>query len=270
MNELVNVITDGTRSVDQNLLKIAFASILLFIAYKIFSHFVERTIKFQKKLLKAGACRRNTTVLIMVRNIVKYLIGIILVLYSLTLFGIDTTTWLAGLGIAGLLIGLALQDTARDFLQGFFIITEGQFSVGDTVEVRGFRGEVIAIGLKSTQIKDYKGTVCIFANRDITQVMNYSAENSLAEVTVLLDCDVDTEKVDEIFNNLVEKIESINHVVGPVRYLGLDKVEANGHTFKMTAETAPSKHFEVRRKMIKEIQKTLSRNKINSKSIETE
>ena len=270
MEGIWKVITDTTRTVDQTLLQIALAVIVLFVAYRLFSFFIDRAIKFQGKLLHTSTCRWNTTVLIMVKSIVKYVVGIILVIYTLTLFGIDTTTWLAGLGIVGLLVGLALQDVAKDFLQGFFIITEGQFSVGDTVDIKGIRGEVMQIGLKSTVIRDYKGTFAIFANRDVTQVLNYSADTSLAIVDIALDEDVEIARIDKIFNDLIPVFEKYEYVTGPVRYIGLDRVESEGMVFKITAETAPLKHFEVRRAMIKKIQGTLNKQKIHSKSIEAD
>ena len=52
-------------------------------------------------------------------------------------------------GIASVLIGLAFQDLFKDVIVGFFIIIEDQFSVGDTIEVSGFKGEVIHIGMKT-------------------------------------------------------------------------------------------------------------------------
>ena len=69
----------------------------------------------------------------------------------------------SSLDISGLIVGLALQDFAKDIIAGITIIVENQYAVGDTVTINGFKGEVIAVGLKTTKIKNYDGEILILA-----------------------------------------------------------------------------------------------------------
>ena len=127
----------------------------------------------------------------------------------LDVYGIDTKTILASIGIIGLVIGLAVQDTLRDFLSGLFIILDNQYSVGDNVMINGFRGNVINLGLKTTRIKAYTGEVKIIANRNIMEVTNYSKENSLAIVDISVSHNSNLEKTEKVLNELCERLGEI-------------------------------------------------------------
>ena len=96
----------------------------------------------------------------------------------LNLYGINTTSIIASLGVASLVIGLAFQDIIKDFLAGIFIIFDNEYAVGDTVEINGFKGEVISLGLKTTKIKAYTGEVKALSNSSFTEVINYSLNHS--------------------------------------------------------------------------------------------
>ena len=119
----------------------------------------------------------------------------------LNVYGVNTTALLTSLGLVGLGVSLSLQDTVKDFLAGIFIIFENQYDVGDTIEVAGFKGEVIALGLKTTKIKAVTGEVNIIANRNIGSVINHSFSNSLAVV----EFDVAYEQGRKGFNKLLFK-----------------------------------------------------------------
>ena len=92
----------------------------------------------------------------LLKNITKYTVIIFLILAILTVYGVDVTSVLTGLGIVGVVLGLALQDLAKDIIAGFSIIFENQYAIGDTISINGFKGEVIFLGLKTTKIKVWK------------------------------------------------------------------------------------------------------------------
>ena len=83
-----------------------------------------------------------------------------------------------------MLIGLAFQDLFKDVIVGFFIIIEDQFSVGDTIEVCGFKGEVMHVGMKSTKIKKFDGPIMIISNRNIDKVINISQEKGTVIINI--------------------------------------------------------------------------------------
>ena len=98
--------------------------------------------------------KKTETFKVLIKNIIKYIIIIFLILSILTVYGVDVTSVLAGLGIVGVVLGLALQDLAKDIIAGFSIILENQYAIGDTISIGDFKGEVIFLGLKTTKIKN--------------------------------------------------------------------------------------------------------------------
>ena len=180
----------------------------------------------------------------------------------LDVYGIETKTILASIGILGLVIGLAVQDTLRDFISGVFIILDNQYSVGDNVMINGFRGTVINLGLKTTRIKAYTGEIKVIANRNIMEVINYSKENSLAiiDVSVLYD---DMEKTEKILTELCQQLSTeLSKIKGPVQFLGVNKVTKDFIEYRIIVETVPLANIEIENKIKLEVKQTLNKNKI--------
>lgn len=142
---------------------------------------------FERSSKRLGVQRRQRidTVRTLVVNIEKYLVIIVALIIILSIFGVNVTSMVAGLGIMTAIIGLAFQDLAKDIIAGISLVTENQFDVGDNVEINGFRGNVIELGLKTTKLKNYKGHIKCIANHAITEVTNYTDnKDALAEVNV--------------------------------------------------------------------------------------
>ena len=118
--------------------------------------------------------QRIETVSQMLKSILKYLMLIIVLLVILADLGVNVSSLVAGLGILTAVFGLAFQDMIKDFIAGVTILVENQFSVGDTIEIGDFKGEVISIGLKTTEIKNAHGQVKIVSNHTIDGIINDS------------------------------------------------------------------------------------------------
>lgn len=207
--------------------------------------------------------KRKKTLLQLSRNIVRILIIILASLFILEVYGIDTKTLIASLSVIGVVLGLAFQDLLKDFIAGISIVIEGQYRVGDIVTINGFKGEVIAVGLKSTKLKAYTGEIMILANRLITDVINYNLSNSLAIVDIDVAYESDIEKVESVLKSLSERLSGeLPFLKGNVELLGINSLEASSIRFRMTAATESMKHFEVQRKMLKAIKLELDKQKI--------
>ena len=91
----------------------------------------------------SGKDKRKDTIINLGRSIFKYLILIFIVLGILKIYGIDTTSIIASLGVFAAVIGLAFQDIIKDLLAGVAILFDNKYAVGDTVSINGFQGTVI-------------------------------------------------------------------------------------------------------------------------------
>lgn len=207
--------------------------------------------------------KKAETFKVLLKNVIKYIIILFLILAVLSTYGIDVTSVLAGLGIAGVVLGLALQDLAKDIIAGFSIILENQYAVGDTISVSTFKGEVIFLGLKTTKIKNSEGQVKIIANHNITEVINYSMENSLAIVDIDINNEEKIEKVEKVLTELVEELnKTLPKLKGKVELLGIQQITSSAVRYRITAPTIATENNEVERKIRKAIKKKLEEEKI--------
>ncbi len=101
-------------------------------------------------------------------------LGIILALEQLAPGRLSTL--LAGLGIAGVTIGFAMQDVAKNFIAGILLLLTRPFEIGDTIEVAGYTGKVLAIDLRSTEMREVDGRFVIIPNTEvyISPIVNFT------------------------------------------------------------------------------------------------
>ena len=165
----------GTEVSLKKLINSALYILFVLVVYLILKRILK--ITFEKaggKKAKPAQKQRIKTISQMLSSILRYIFLVIILLVILSILGVNVTSLLAGLGILTAVVGLAFQDMIKDFIAGIAIITEDQFSVGDTViaQADGFKGVVTNIGLKTTEITNEKGEVKIMANHNIDGLIN--------------------------------------------------------------------------------------------------
>ena len=168
-----------------------------------------------KKISKSRfADKKKVTIISLIRNIIKYIIMIFIVLAILNVYGVDTSGVIASLGVAGVIIGLAFQDIVSDLLAGMFILFDNQFALGDIVTIDGFKGEVIGLGLMSTKIKSATGDVKILPNSSFRTVINHSMNDTTLFINVDVSYDTNISKLEKTLKTMEEDILKINGVIG--------------------------------------------------------
>ncbi|MCH7529725.1 mechanosensitive ion channel [Patescibacteria group bacterium] len=110
-------------------------------------------------------------IIITTGNVVVY---VVILLMTLSLFGIDIRPVLAGAGVIGLAIGFGAQSLVKDFVSGLFILVENQYGIGDKVKIGSFEGKVIRITMRSTVLKNNEGQTYYISNGLIKDVTNMS------------------------------------------------------------------------------------------------
>ena len=109
-------------------------------------------------------------------RLVRWSVLVLGTLVALEQINFDVTGFLAGLGIAGITVGFALQDIARNFVAGIILLIRQPFEIDDAVEVAGHAGTVLDITLRDTVIKTWDGVMEILPNADVfaSSITNYS------------------------------------------------------------------------------------------------
>lgn len=245
-----------------NIIKsILIPEVYLPIIYIIFGYIIFRLVKkivttvFERqKRINIRNKKRYNTVVQLVLDVIKIVIVTFVILSILTVYGIDVAAVLAGLGIASVLIGLAFQDLFKDVIVGFFIIIEDQFSVGDTIEVGGFKGEVLHVGMKSTKIKKFDGPIMIIANRNIDKVINYTNTESMAIVDIPVAYEEDLERVEKLLTVLFKKLnKKLEYLKGEIEIWGVEDLDSSAVKIRVAVKTEVLQHFGVQRKIRKEV-----------------
>lgn len=198
--------------------------------------------------------KKMETFKVLFKNIIRIVIIAIVLLACLSVFGIDISSVLAGLGIVSAVLALSFQDILKDFIGGLTIILENQFALGDTIEINNFKGEVVQIGLKSTRIRNYEGQTKILANRNIVEVINYNGDYSLAIIDIPVSHEEDLLKVEEILTKICKELsKKIKKLKEPIEILGINSLDNSSVVYRLTAKTVSMEHKAIERQIIKEI-----------------
>ena len=121
--------------------------------------------------------QRLNTLLTLTRNAINYAFYFLYGYTILAILGFPVSTLLAGAGIAGVAVGFGVKDFIADVINGFFIILEGQYEVGEEVKIGDVKGIVQTVGIRTTILQGSSGTRYYIPNGDISIVNNLSREN---------------------------------------------------------------------------------------------
>ncbi|WP_051318277.1 mechanosensitive ion channel family protein [Cohnella thermotolerans] len=227
-----------------------FSQIAKRIAYRVIDHLTHPKSSKRFKL----RTRRVQTVGRLLKNTVSYVLNFVVILLVLGEFHINLAPLLAGAGVVGLAIGFGAQSLVKDVITGFFIILEDHFSVGDVIETGKFRGTVEMIGLRATRIKSWTGEVYVIPNGSITDVTNFSVNNSLAVVDVSIAATEQLDQAMEVVRGVLAKFEDPN-LVGAPELLGVQSMNATDVVLRITAVCRPNTQTALARHLNAEIKK---------------
>jgi small conductance mechanosensitive channel len=184
-----------------------------------------KLIKWSKKLLRRIAVKSFQVVGVqnLFMNVTVVFLWLVLFLAILAILGLDGTvkTILASAGVAGLALGLALQDPLMNLFSGIIMSVKHDFNVGDFIESNNFIGEVKEVSLKSTVLRMLSGEEVNIPNKLVLQnpVKNFTT-NGLRRIEV--NCGVsyadDLEKVMSIAIEAVKDL-AIDSVPRPVEFI---------------------------------------------------
>jgi len=207
--------------------------------------------------------KRRVTIIILLKNIIKYAIVMFAVLGILTIYGINTHSLVTGIGIAGVVIGLALQDALKDIIGGINIILDNYYVVGDLVTFNDFTGKVQALGLKTTKIVNFNGEVLIIANRNIDKIINLSQKKKILMLDIPTAYEEDHVKVEKVLNEVLEKIKKDKDVIADETvYLGINDFGTSSISYLIKIKCIQGSQYRVKREVYKLIKEAYEKNNI--------
>ena len=207
--------------------------LVFFIGKKVLSHILNQTIAKSLSFIRQNKARQETIVKL-ANNIMNYGLYFLLLYWVLTILGIPISSLLAGAGLAGLAIGLGAQGFLSDVVNGFFILLENQYDVGDSVEIGSVAGNVTSLGIRTTQVRGFDGTLYFIPNREILVVSNKSRGNMRAQVDIPIYAQTPLEKVADIIESVnKEQLQNYPEITDNPLILGLQTNQAGQLVYRI-------------------------------------
>jgi small conductance mechanosensitive channel len=151
---------------------------------------------------------RADTVRRVARSLMVALIWSIAILLILSELGVNLFPLVAAAGVAGLAVGLGAQALVRDYLNGLFMLAEGQLGIGDEVDLGEAVGVVEDVSLRVTTLRDIDGNLWYVPNGQIMRVGNMSQIWSRAVVDLRLPYDVEISRVKDVIQGVTAELRS--------------------------------------------------------------
>ena len=195
--------------------------------------------------------RRARTLTAVLRSTAAAIIWTIAVIAILSDMGVNVSAFIAGASIIGGALAFGAQQIIRDLLAGFFMFSEDQYGVGDTVDLGLAEGTVEEVSLRVTRLRDAEGKVWFVPHGQISRVANLSQEWSQAVVDVPIARDFDIKDATILILEAAHKVRADaavrNDFVDSPRVLGVQEVLDDRVVLRVVAKVRPGARLEVQR-----------------------
>ena len=214
-NNIETITKDISSYIPDNIVEIiggyAFSLLMALLIFVIGKWFVNKIVSLLGKVLRKVNGMDETLVRFL-ENIVYYVLLIVVILTALGKLGVETTSFLAILGAAGLAVGLALKDSLGNFASGVMIILFKPFKVGDLVTAAGVTGSVSEVGIFNSVFITADNQKIIVPNGAITSgtITNVNAfDTRRVDLIVGISYDDDIKKAKDILTSIISSNEKV-------------------------------------------------------------
>lgn len=188
--------------------------------------------------------KRRKTYLRMLKSIIGAVFLIFVALVVMQLLGVNVSSMLAGVGIASIIIGFALQDALKDVIRGIEIVADEYYNIGDVIKYNDNIGQVLSIGLRTTKLQDINtmNTVSI-ANRNFDHV---EIVNGYIYLSAPFPLRIKPEAANKIMSEIVEKITALPNVTSVINQ-GVTDITNSSLNYQLQITCDPMNQLQVRR-----------------------
>ena len=245
-------------------IKIISIVIIMYLSIKIGKYLIKKAVDKQVKSNAALSLdpQRAKTLGGVMKSILKYSVYFLGITSILSvLFGGISFTFAS---IGGVALGLGSQSLIKDFINGFFILFEDQFGIGDYVTIGNFSGIVQTIGIRTTIIKDFTGDIHSIPNGMISEVTNHSRGNTRFIVDVDIAYEEDIDNAINAIKECCDKFqkEHEDFINEPIEVSGVSALAASSVTIRTVGRTKPLTQWKMENELRKVIKITLDENGI--------
>ncbi len=247
--------------------KIIVIAVLAFILIRLMRVVINRLLAFSRHESGVRAQQLRTAAGV-IGSVGTFVIVFLALMQILPVLGVNMGPLLASAGVAGLAIGFGAQTLVHDVINGFFILLENQYAVGDVVRVAGVKGTVEAMTMRNTTLRDDDGTVHIVPNSEIRIVSNLTRDWAQISLHVSVAYNENSDRVVKLLMEVAEEVrndaEFANDVVADPQVPGIERV-ANGEVdYLMLVKTLPNRQYRVSRELRRRIKACFQKNNIQA------
>lgn len=246
--------------------KILLIVIGVFVLIRILRAVTGRITSLESRRLPGLRAQQVRTLASVLTSVGIFIILFVAALEILDVLKINIGPLLASAGIAGLAIGFGAQTMVHDMINGFFILLENQFDLGDTVRLATVKGTVEDMSLRRTVLRDDDGTVHIIPNSQITIVSNMTRDWAQVALRVAV---AYSEPSDKIVKLLQQVGEDLRHdpgfaedIVAEIQVPGIERVGNGEADYLMLVKTRPGKQYAVSRELRRRIKECFQKNNV--------
>lgn len=240
--------------------------IIIMVIIKIINKLIDKHVQTKGQKAK-GSYMRIVTVMEMVKKIIKVLIWFIGIMILMGIFGLSISPLLATIGAGSVALGIGARDLVQDVINGFFIIFEDQYSVGDLIDVSGYSGRVEELGLRCTKLRDFDGLLHIIPNSQITIVTNKERGTIRTKITFPIAVDESPRHVIYLLEELLQPYSSHELMIqGPLIW-GVTENEKDYNAITLVYYTASGDQYDLEHDIRERIAEMLIRENIKTPRI---
>ncbi|MBV9573704.1 MAG: mechanosensitive ion channel family protein [Acidobacteriales bacterium] len=260
---------DSIKFVREDLPKIVLIIAAAFILVRILRVITGRVATLQEKKissrLRTQQIRTVTSVITSIGIFVIWFVATLMVLAQLNL---HLEPLLASAGVAGLAIGFGAQTLVHDFINGFFILFENQYDIGDSIRIAGVKGTVEEMTLRHTVLRDEDGTVHTVPNSAIQIVSNMTRDWSQLTLRVTVAYSEPSDKIVKLLQQVGSEVRHdpafADDIVSDIQVPGIDKVGNGEAEYLILVKTLPNKQYSVSRELRRKIKDCFQKNNIQT------
>lgn len=199
-------------SIADQLVSTMMALVFVFILSRMLEVIIE---VWGKTFAKKTKTQLDEVLLPLFHKFSKVIFVVVSFMWVLNIWGINIAPYLAGVGISGIVIGLALQDSLKNVLGGISLILDQTYKTGDKIKIEsGEVGEIVDIGLRSTKMRTYDNQLLNIPNGYLanSRIQNYTQPNPKLRVVVDFGVVYGT-NVEKVKKAIIKEISTIEGII---------------------------------------------------------
>jgi len=247
--------------------KVLLLVLVAFILIRLLHLVTNRLIRFSTRESGARA-QQLRTVAGVITSVGIFIIVFLASMQILQQFGVNMGPLLASAGIAGLAIGFGAQTLVHDVINGFFILLENQYTIGEVVQVSGVKGTVESMTMRRTTLRDDDGTVHVVPNSEIKIVSNLTRDWAQVALHISVAYGEDSDRIIKFLQEVGTEVrndpEFKDDIVADPQVPGIERVAQGEVDYLMLVRTLPGRRFAVARELRRRIKECFEKNNVKA------